>query len=277
MTDYLKYQFKDDETFIQSFDEAPLWSATFGLLLLKHLAVKPNITILDIGSGAGFPLFELAGRFGNTCKIYGVDLWKNANERAKLKLKNYGYSNVTLIEASAEKLPFENESIDLIVSNLGINNFENPEIVFAECTRVLRTRGKLVITTNTNGHWKEFYAVLYATLRDLGEENLISIFMEEEKHRGDIVTLSDLFTKSRFKICAVFEESFSMKFATGSAFLNHHFVKLGWINSWIKMLPQNKLQKIFYAVENNLNVFAQKNNGLNLSVPMLYIEGEKQN
>jgi len=61
MTDYLNYKFEDDETFINTFDEAPLWSAAFGLLLLKHISLKRHQTIVDLGSGAGFPLLELAG------------------------------------------------------------------------------------------------------------------------------------------------------------------------------------------------------------------------
>ena len=124
MTEYLSCTFNDSEEFISTFDEAPLWSGTFGLLLLKHLELKPNLTIIDLGSGAGFPLMELAGRLGKSCKLYGLDPWANANKRARQKIKNYTLSNVEIIESSAEHIPFENNSIDLIVSNLGINNFE---------------------------------------------------------------------------------------------------------------------------------------------------------
>jgi len=85
MTAYLNYKFEDSQTFINTFDEAPLWSASFGLLLLKHLELKPNQHLVDIGSGAGFPLMELAGRMGNSCKLYGIDTWTNANNRAKQK------------------------------------------------------------------------------------------------------------------------------------------------------------------------------------------------
>ena len=62
MTDYLKYKFQDTPEFVNTFDELPLWSASFGLLLLKHLELKPNLKVIDIGSGAGFPLLELAAR-----------------------------------------------------------------------------------------------------------------------------------------------------------------------------------------------------------------------
>src|SRR5688500_7456538 len=112
--EYLSYSFNDSEEFISTFDELPLWSASFGLLMLKHLELKPSLTVLDIGSGTGFPLMELAGRLGRSCKLYGIDPWVNANMRAREKIKNYGLSNVEIIESSAADLPFENGSVDLI-------------------------------------------------------------------------------------------------------------------------------------------------------------------
>jgi arsenite methyltransferase len=275
MTPYLSYKFEDNETFINTFDEAPLWSASFGLLLLKHLELKRNQTVIDIGSGAGFPIIELAGRMGNTSKFYGIDPWKNANQRTKQKITNYGYTNVELIETSAEKIPFDNETIDLIVSNLGINNFDKPGVVFKECSRVLKPNGKLAITSNLNGHWKEFYQLFYATLEQIGKQHLISLLKKDEEHRGSIETVSKLFTNNGFKVIRYFEESFEMKFVDGTAFLNHHFVKLGWVTTWIGLFPKVELQEIFSVLEQNLNDFSTKNNGLILTVPMAYIEGAK--
>lgn len=275
MADYLSYTFNDNETFINTFDEAPLWSASFGLLLLKHITLKPNQTIIDIGSGAGFPLMELAGRMGNSCKLYGIDPWKNANERAKQKIKNYGYLNVEIIETSAEKIPLSENSIDLIVSNLGINNFDRQEIVFRECNRVLKPQGKLCITSNLRKHWKEFYQLFYGTLQELGKENLIPVLKKEEEHRGTIESVSRLFSDNGFKVTRLFEETFEMKFVDGSAFLNHHFVKLGWLSSWLGLFLKEEWHEIFSALEKTLNEYSEKNNGLSLTVPMAFIEGEK--
>lgn len=275
MTEYLSYSFNDSEEFINTFDELPLWSASFGLLLLKHLELKPNLIVIDIGSGSGFPLTELAGRLGNSCKLYGLDPWVNANKRAKQKIKNYNLSNVEIIETSAEQISFDDNTIDLIVSNLGINNFDKPQVVFKECNRVLKPKGKLILTTNLCGHWKEFYNIFYSTLKQLDKGNLIPALKQDEEHRGTVESVSKLFTENGFKVCRHFEESFEMKFLDGSAFLNHNFVKLGWLTSWIKLFPKNELKEIFTSLEQNLNDYSIKNNGLRLTVPMTFIEGEK--
>lgn len=274
MTQYLSYKFEDSKTFVSTYDELPLWSAKFGLMLLEHIDYRPNTTIVDIGTGTGFPLMEVASRFGDSCTCYGVDVWENALERAEQKIKNYGLQNVQLINSSAASLPFEDNSIDLIISNLGINNFENPSEVFKECYRVLKPEGRLALTTNLNGHWGAFYQVFQDTLTELGEHKLAQQLKADEERRGDTNSTTALFTNADFTINKVVEDSFTMKFANGSAFLNHHFVKLGWLGTWRALLKGADETTIFTKLENKLNEIAAKD-GLHLNVPMAFIEGVK--
>ena len=272
---YLAYQFKDNDASVNAFDEMPLWSAAFGLLLLNHLEIKAGSIVIDIGSGTGFPLFELAGRCGNTTKLYGIDPWKNACLRAEEKLKQYGYTNVGILNQSADKLPFSNDSIDLIVSNLGINNFANRKEVFNECNRVLKPGGKLALTTNLNGHWNTFYQIFKDSLIELNLTRYLPALKEEEEHRGNIQSIGGLFTNAGFKIQSYQEDLFKMKFVNGTAFLNHHFVKLGWLGSWLSLIDKQDQTLVFTILEENLNKSVALQEGFQLQVPMLYMEGVK--
>jgi len=274
MSAFWNFKFNDTEDFIETFDELPLWSAPFGLLLLKHIELKPSQTVIDIGSGAGFPLFEVAERLGPSSKCYGIDPWVHAVNRARKKLKNYEAANVEIIEASADNLPFTSKTVDLIISNLGINNFNQPDKVFGECHRVLKPGGKLALTTNLNGHWKEFYTVFEETCRQNYMPEAVLKLKEQQEHRGTVATISALFTNSGFKISRVFEEKFEMRFLNGTAFLNHHFVKVGWLSSWLEVVPQSNWPVFFPQLEKNLNNYALKLGGLTLTVPMAFLEGE---
>ncbi len=275
MKNYLSYKFEDTPAFVSTYDELPLWSASFGQLLLKYIDYTTNITIVDIGTGTGFPLLEIASRFGASCTCYGVDIWTNAINRVAEKVKNYGLTNVEMIETSAAEIPLADNSVDLIVSNLGINNFEDPTAVFAECYRLLKPGGKLALTTNLYGHWQEFYSVFEETLAQLDMHELLPELKKQQLRRGTIDTTKALFEQSGFRITKEITDSFEMKFADGSAFLDHHFVKLGWLGSWTSLVPKEQHEKVFGQLEQNLNSLAQKQGGLTLTVPMAFIEGAK--
>ena len=275
MSAYLDYQFEDSPEFVDTFDELPLWSAAFGLLLLKHLPLQAGLRVLDIGSGTGFPLLELAGRLGASSWLYGLDPWANANERARKKIRNYGLRNVEVVQASAGDMPFPAQHFDLIVSNLGVNNFDNPQRVFQECHRVLKPQGKLALTTNLNGHWQLFYDIFEQTLRQLGNEHLLPGLQAQQAHRGTIASISRLFVEAGFAPPLHHSEQLEMRFWDGSAFLNHHFVKLGWLASWRDLLPEAERPAVFAALEQHLNTHAQAAGGLILQVPMAYLEAEK--
>ena len=273
MPDYLNWSFSDTPSAVSTFDELPLWSAPFGHLMLQHVPLKRGITMLDIGSGAGFPLFEIAQRLGPSAKCFGIDTWKNANERAKLKIVNYGVSNVQVLEGDACQLPFDNNCIDLIVSNLGINNFIDPAKVLRECSRVLNPKGTIAITTNLNGHFREFYSIFESTLIQAGLHSVIQGLLDHESHRGTVSTIAGMFTQNGLTVTRHIEESFIMRFLDGTAFLNHYFIRLGWLDSWKDLIPAENKESFFTLLEENLNIYAQQNNGLNMTVPMAYIEG----
>ncbi|MBI5325630.1 MAG: class I SAM-dependent methyltransferase [Ignavibacteriae bacterium] len=110
---------------ISTVDELPLWSAPFGLKLLDVIKMKPEMNVLDIGSGLGFPAIEIAMRLGNSGKVFGVEPWKEARERANEKIRLLGLNNIDIIDGVAEELHFENDFFDLVVSNNGINNVQD--------------------------------------------------------------------------------------------------------------------------------------------------------
>jgi len=45
------------------YDELPLWSAPFGLLMLERIPMQRGLMIVDVGAGTGFLSIELAQRY----------------------------------------------------------------------------------------------------------------------------------------------------------------------------------------------------------------------
>jgi len=267
----------NDENLVSVIDDLPLWSAPFGLKLLDTVNLKPNLNVLDIGSGMGFPIIDLSQRLGNSCNVFGIDPWNTAIERAKLKMKIWGVTNLQIIEGKAENLPFENEYFDLIVSNNGTNNVDDEEKVFSEISRTAKPGSQLVITVNLPETMIEFYDVYE---RVLIENNKIDEVEKLKNHihskRKPLSSTKELIENAGFEINEIFEDSFSFRYLDGTAMLNHFMIRLAFMESWRGILNQNDEQTIMDAIENELNKIAEAKGELSLTIPWVCINSSKK-
>jgi arsenite methyltransferase len=276
MLEYLNYSTDwTDPGVVSLHDELPLWSAPFGLMLLDQVKLKPGMTVLDIGFGTGFPVIELSQRLGNSSTVYGIDPWTAAIERTRLKIKLFKIKNVKLVEGDASSMNFKDNMFDLIVSNTGINNFENVNGVFRECFRVAKPKAQIVLTTNPEDHMKEFYQVLTETVMQLKLEHVLDKLEAQQKHRLSVKKVCHLLETAGFTISQTRKKSFSMRFLDGTAFLNHYFIKYAFMEGWKSIFPNELLNPVFTQLEKDLNALAKKENEFKVTIPAAYIEGEK--
>ena len=100
-------------------------------------------TVLDLGCGAGVDVCVAALLVGKNGKAIGIDITPMMVETAQRHAKQAGLDNVQIVEATLESLPFEDKSVDIVISNGAINLASSKEKVFAEIFRVLKSEGKL--------------------------------------------------------------------------------------------------------------------------------------
>jgi SAM-dependent methyltransferase len=67
-------------------------------------------------------------------------------ERARRNAAAAGYRNVEFREGRIEALPVEDGSVDLVISNCVINLLPDKAAVYREVARVLRPRGRVVVS-----------------------------------------------------------------------------------------------------------------------------------
>jgi arsenite methyltransferase len=254
---------------IGAYDEVALWSAMFGLLLLEEVPLANVTSALDVGCGTGFPLIELAERLGDRAQVHGIDPWSGALKRAAEKIASRGTRNVTLHEGSASAMPFADSTFDLIVSNLGVNNFDDRAAAIRECRRVAKPDATLALTTNLQGHMREFYDVFAEVVRDDAEAS--ARLREHIEHRASVDGIAEMLEAGGFEMTrSVTQESF-MRFADGTALLNHYFIKLGFLDAWKKVVPGNE-REVFARLRDALDEQAANDGELRLTIPVAYIE-----
>jgi len=250
------------------YDELPLWSAPFGLMLLGRVPMKTGLTILDVGAGTGFLTIELAERCGAGAKVIAVDPWKAGMDRLRRKIDQRGIDNVVLLEQDASALDLPGASVDVLVSNLGINNFADPGAVLRECFRVARPGAALYLATNLAGHMAEFYEVYRSVLADLGQHDRLETLEDHVQHRGSVESVEELLESAGFEVTENATSEFKMRFADGSAFLRHHFIRLGFLPAWKAIAADGSLEATFDLLEQRLNAIARERGELVMTIPM---------
>jgi ubiquinone/menaquinone biosynthesis C-methylase UbiE len=176
--------------------------------VLELARVRPGEDILEVATGTGVQLVGLA-RANRGGRTVGVEISEGMLAKTRRRLEDAGLAgDVEVIEGSALELPIPNESFDLIVNGYMLDLLRRDDIprALAEFKRVLRPRGRLVLSNMTKGErrrhrvWDWAYergivvtancrGVLAApVLRELGFTDLSREYLSQMLFPTEIVT-----------------------------------------------------------------------------------------
>lgn len=108
--------------------------------------IAPGMTVLDLGSGAGFDAFLAWRRVGPSGRVIGVDMTDDMLALARQNAEKLGATNVEFRKGRIESLPIDDSSVDLVISNCVINLSADKPAVFREIRRVLKPGGHFAVS-----------------------------------------------------------------------------------------------------------------------------------
>lgn len=98
--------------------------------------------VLDLGCGAGHATMAVAPV---STSVVAYDLSEAMLGQVMLLAAERGIQNVTTQQGDVEKLPFEDNSFDAVVTRVSAHHWPNPMAALHEACRVLRPNGKLLV------------------------------------------------------------------------------------------------------------------------------------
>ncbi len=112
--------------------------------LVRIIAPLTHKKILDIATGTGDLAFDILKN--NPAKIHGIDFSEKMIRICKQKVKKNKLEHSFFCEhADVMKMPFENDSFDIVTIAFGFRNFKNKDKALKEIERVIKPGGSFVV------------------------------------------------------------------------------------------------------------------------------------
>ncbi|MDO8700402.1 MAG: class I SAM-dependent methyltransferase [Deltaproteobacteria bacterium] len=130
---------------------APLYDKIFGKIfysrlesVIEELEIPPGAKVLEVGAGTGtsFPAYP------THCQVTGIDLAPDMLARAQRKIRENGWTHLTVIEMNALDLDFPDNSFDYVMAFHVVTVVPDPVRMIAEAKRVCKPGGKIVIVNH---------------------------------------------------------------------------------------------------------------------------------
>lgn len=135
-------------------------------------------TVLDIASGEGYGTNLLAQ---HAALVYGVDKSAEAVAHAR---ESYAAANIRFLEGEVTAIPLADRTVDVVVSFETIEHLTMHDAMMAECKRVLKAGGTMIISTPDKRYYSDLpgYRNPYH-VKELYEADFIDLVGRYFRHR----------------------------------------------------------------------------------------------
>lgn len=116
----------------------------------QRLPLRGTEDVLDVGCGDGVALLHLREKTHHKGRLVGLDISRGMFAPAeKLQDKRSIRPKIEFLEASADVIPFPDESFDVLLSFFMLYHMPDIQKTLREWHRVLKRDGKLAVATNS--------------------------------------------------------------------------------------------------------------------------------
>ncbi|HVN05587.1 MAG TPA: methyltransferase domain-containing protein [Bryobacteraceae bacterium] len=113
--------------------------------LVDSMAIKPGMTVADIGTGPGYMLPYLSRAVGASGHVVAEDIFADFLNGAKKRAAGEKLTNVTFVQGIETDPRLADDSIDVILALDSYHHYNYPEKMLAAFAQALRPDGRLII------------------------------------------------------------------------------------------------------------------------------------
>ena len=132
--------------------------------LIEEAQIVAGQSVLDIGGGSGEPSLTIAGVVGPSGQVTFTDPTAGMVKAAREESERRGLGNIEFHQSAAEKLPFADNSFDVVVGRLSPMFFADVPGALREILRVVKLGGRLALLVWADRELNPFFTVISEVL-----------------------------------------------------------------------------------------------------------------
>lgn len=133
---------KAGDVWVRQRDRTDAQLGPLGLAVIEELAPRAGERVLDVGSGTGQTLLQLAERVGASGRVVGLDVSEPMTAEARARIAQAGVSNVEIVLGNAASHRFD-EPFDVVFSRFGVMFFDDSVAAFTHLRNNMKPGGRL--------------------------------------------------------------------------------------------------------------------------------------
>jgi ubiquinone/menaquinone biosynthesis C-methylase UbiE len=234
----------------------PLWSERFGRMLLRDLELPKKAMVLEVGCATGYIALKLLDAMqegqGRVIALEPIGtLLDVAREKAGALSGKRIYFRT---EAVSSELGFADEVYDVVISNLGLLEVDDPQRTLQEFARVTRTDGRVLVTLPLAGSFSEFYDIYREVLirNDLNE-----VLAKLEQHIARDPEPEDAacwMENAGLKEVDVEVAPFRLLFRSSREFFFAPVIEYGPLGAWKELAGKGPdMQDVFWQIKESID------------------------
>ncbi len=235
----------------------PIWSERFGRMLLRGLEVPRKAMILDVGTGTGYPALQVLELMDDQSRLIALEGVGALLDQARKKVGDLSGKRIYFrTETPSASLGFADQVYDLVISNLGLLELDDPQRGLQEFARVTKTDGRVIVTLPLAGTFGEFYDVYREVLikNDLNE-----VLGRLEQHIARTPEPEDAarwMENAGLKEVDIEVSRFDLLFRSSREFFFSPVIEYGPLAGWKEVAGKGQeMQDIFWQVKESIDSY----------------------
>ncbi len=235
----------------------PIWAQRFGRMLLRDLTVPAKAMVLDVGCGTGYPALDVLRKMDDQGRIIAIDPASPMLDVARGKAGLLSGKRIFFrSEGLSPRLSFANDVYDLVLSNLALDEMEDPPSSIGEFARVCKPGGRVIATIPLAGTFSEFYDIFREVLVKRDRTDAQSRLDQWLERYPTPAQAEQWFKNAGLVDVTVEHDKFSLLFKSSREFFFAPVIEYGPLSSWKEIAGKGQeMQDIFWHIKESIDAY----------------------